>query len=130
MTASNSRYIQSIITMDHHINSLAPHSSYHLEHNQLPPLPPPAQVSMASSKAPSLPAVNPNQTRSTYIRMNNSSMGVSNLQQKRENLKRYRYINQLERLEYDEKAEEIHTKYTRVSQASVMKKMKARNMIA
>ena len=57
-------------------------------------------------------------------------MGVSKLQQQRNNLKRVRYINQLARLDYEEKAEKIHTKYTRVSRASVVKKMKARNMIA
>ena len=50
--------------------------------------------------------------------------------QKRMTLQMYRYINPLARLDYEDKMEQVHTKYTKLSKQSVMKKIKAKNRIA
>jgi virulence-associated protein VapD len=45
-------------------------------------------------------------------------------------LQRYKYINQLARMEFEDKQEEVYSRYTRVSRQTVIKKIKARNQIA
>lgn len=50
--------------------------------------------------------------------------------QKKQLLKKYKYLNQLARMEYEDKEEEVYSRYTRQSKATVLKKIKARNQIA
>lgn len=52
------------------------------------------------------------------------------LQEKKKVLQKTKFINQLARLEYEEKQEEVHTKYTRSNRETVLKKIKAKNQIA
>jgi len=50
--------------------------------------------------------------------------------QKRKTLMMIRYINPLARLDYEDKMEEVHTKYTKMTKQSVVNKIKAKNRIA
>lgn len=54
----------------------------------------------------------------------------SNYQQKMKLLGRVKYINQLARLEYEDKLTELHSKYTTQTKKSVQNKLKAKNQIA
>ena len=72
--------------------------------------------------------------RDSQLGRGTSSVGYSNrmtvMDQKRRTMKKYRYINPLARLDYEDKMTEIYTKYTQKSKQSVMKKIKAKNRIA
>ena len=58
------------------------------------------------------------------------SKRISTVGEKKKALMMKRYINPLARLDYEDKMEEVYTKYTRMSKASVLKKIKAKNRIA
>jgi hypothetical protein len=58
------------------------------------------------------------------------SIVVSNVGERKKALQKYKYINQLARMEFEDKEEEVYSRYTRVSKQTVLKKMKARNQIA
>lgn len=45
-------------------------------------------------------------------------------------LGRTKYINQLAQLDYEDKLTELHSKYSKASKDTMMKKIKAKNQIA
>lgn len=55
---------------------------------------------------------------------------MTTVEQKRKTLQKYKYINQLARMEYEDKQDEVHTKFTRQSKATISKKIMAKNQIA
>ena len=57
-------------------------------------------------------------------------MAVRTYNEKVKALGSVRYINQLAQLDYEDKLTELHTKYTKASKDTMMKKIKAKNQIA
>lgn len=55
---------------------------------------------------------------------------MTTVEDKKRTLHRVKYINQLARLDYEEKMGEVYTKYSKLSKASAMKKIMAKNQIA
>lgn len=58
------------------------------------------------------------------------SIVISNVGEQKKALQKYKYINQLARMEYEDKEDEVYSRYTRLSKQTVLKKIKARNQIA
>ena len=77
---------------------------------------------------------NLSQQRKSVI--NNNSSRISKYQHiqaqkdKRKALGQKKYINQLAQMDYEDKFIEVHTKFTKASKLSAIKKIKAKNQIA